>query len=153
LTGVEAEGGQVVLGVGEDGQVAVKVSDLADATLESQRRIQVRGAGREQRQLDLRHGQAISPEPRAGQRKPAHFVSSPAPIHAHGSGGVSLRFTWSMALLADAVVLLRTRALLARPAPPQLLADLIPFQLSLELGTQAAMSIPPAQNANPHNPQ
>lgn len=65
----------------------------------------------------------------------------------------SLRFTWSMALLADAAVLLRTRALLAQSAPPLLLADLMPVQLSLQLAAEAAMSIPPAQNANPQNLQ
>ena len=41
----------------------------------------------------------------------------------------SLRFTWSMALLADAVVLLRARALLAAPAvQPALLRQLAPRQ-------------------------
>src|ERR1035441_10497168 len=45
----------------------------------------------------------------------------------------SLRFTWAMALLADAAVLLRARALLGRPTPRQLLAGLMPLQLSLEL--------------------
>ena len=63
----------------------------------------------------------------------------------------SLRFTWSMALLADAAVLLRTRALLARPAPDLLLADLMPLQLSLELGTEVAMAISPAQTTNSQN--
>jgi hypothetical protein len=38
-----------------------------------------------------------------------------------------------MALLADAAVLLRARALLGRPTPRQLLAGLMPLQLSLEL--------------------
>jgi hypothetical protein len=50
----------------------------------------------------------------------------------------SLRFTWVLALLADAVVLLRARAMLGRPAPPQLLAGLMPFQLSLELEAEDA---------------
>jgi len=45
----------------------------------------------------------------------------------------SLRFTWAMALLADAAVLLRARALLGRPPLRPLLADLMPTQLSLEL--------------------
>jgi hypothetical protein len=45
----------------------------------------------------------------------------------------SLRFTWTMALLADAAVLLRARALLGRPPLRPLLANLMPFQLSLEL--------------------
>ena len=48
LTGEEAEGGEVGLGVGEDGQVAVEVGDLAVAALEGQGVIQMRGAGREQ---------------------------------------------------------------------------------------------------------
>ena len=65
----------------------------------------------------------------------------------------SLRFTWVMALLADAVVLLRARALLGRPAVRPLLVDLLPRQLSLELGAEVAKSVPPAQNANPQNPQ
>lgn len=42
-----------------------------------------------------------------------------------------------MALLADAVVLLRARALLGRPRPRQLLAGLMPLQLSLELGAES----------------
>jgi hypothetical protein len=65
----------------------------------------------------------------------------------------SLRFTWTMALLADAAVLLRARALLGRPTPRPLLADLMPLQLSLELGAEAARSFPPTQNANPQKPQ
>src|ERR1044071_4856989 len=65
----------------------------------------------------------------------------------------SLRFTWVMALLADAVVLLRARALLGRPTLRPLLANLMPLQLSLELGAEAALSFAPTQNANPQNPQ
>lgn len=65
----------------------------------------------------------------------------------------SLRFTWAMALLADAAVLLRARALLGRPPCRPPLADLMPFQLPLELGANAAASFPPPQNANPQNPQ
>ena len=56
----------------------------------------------------------------------------------------SLRFTWTMALLADAAVLLRTRALLGRPTARPLLADLMPLQLALELGAEAATPFPPA---------
>jgi hypothetical protein len=44
-----------------------------------------------------------------------------------------LRFTWAMALLADAVVLLRTRVLVGRPTSRSLLAELMPTQLSLRL--------------------
>jgi hypothetical protein len=55
----------------------------------------------------------------------------------------SLRFTWTMALLADAAVLLRARALLGRPTLRPLLADLMPHQLSLELGAEAVRSFPP----------
>jgi hypothetical protein len=42
-----------------------------------------------------------------------------------------LRFTWTMALLADAAMLLRARALLRQPSLRLLLAELMPFQLSL----------------------
>jgi hypothetical protein len=65
----------------------------------------------------------------------------------------SLRFTWTMALLADAAVLLRARALLGRPVLRPLLTHLMPFQLSLELGAEAATPFLPGQNANPHDPQ
>jgi hypothetical protein len=64
-----------------------------------------------------------------------------------------LRFTWAMALLADAAVLLRTRALLERPVPRSLLAALMPVQLSLELGADAAQSVLPAANPNPQKHQ
>ena len=50
----------------------------------------------------------------------------------------SLRFTWVMALLADAVVLLRARALLGRPFSRPLLAHLMPVQLALERGVEPA---------------
>lgn len=43
----------------------------------------------------------------------------------------SLRFTWTVCLLADAVVLLRAQALLSRPALEQPLSALLPDQLSL----------------------
>lgn len=65
----------------------------------------------------------------------------------------SLRFTWVMSLLADAAVLLRAQALLAQPTPRPLLADLMPVQLSLELGPEAVIPISPAKNGNPQNPQ
>ena len=58
-----------------------------------------------------------------------------------------------MALLADAVVLLRARAMVGRPAPPQLLAGLMPFQLSLELEAEDAPPFLPKQNANPQKTQ
>ena len=51
----------------------------------------------------------------------------------------SLRFTWVIALLE-------------RPIPRPLLADLLPTQLSLELEEEAAMRFSPKQNANPQNP-
>ena len=76
--------------------------------------------------------------------------------HQLGLGSVflnGLRFTWAMALLADAAVLLRARALLEGPAPRPLLAGLMPVQLSLELGAGVAMSVLPATNLNPHNHQ
>ena len=65
----------------------------------------------------------------------------------------SLRFTWTMALLADAAVLLRARVLLEQPPPRRLLADLLPVQLALELESEAAMSFLPKQNQNSKNPQ
>ena len=52
----------------------------------------------------------------------------------------SLRFTWVIALLE-------------RPIPRPLLADLLPTQPSLELEEEAAMRFSPKQNANPQNPQ
>jgi len=69
--------------------------------------------------------------------------------HQLGLGDVflnSLRFTWVMALLADAAVLLRARALLGRPIPRPLLAGLLPIQLSLELEATATA----AGSANPN---
>jgi hypothetical protein len=65
----------------------------------------------------------------------------------------SLRFTWVMALLADAVVLLRARALLGRPTLRPLLADLMPHQLSLDLAENTTTPPLPMPNANPQNPQ
>ena len=65
----------------------------------------------------------------------------------------SLRFTWAMALLADAAVLLRARALLGRPTPRQLLAGLMPLQLSMELDAETIAPRPPKRNANPQNTQ
>jgi hypothetical protein len=64
-----------------------------------------------------------------------------------------LRFTWAMALLADAAVLLRVRALLERPVPRSLLAALMPVQLSLELEADAAQSVLPAVNPSLQNHQ
>jgi hypothetical protein len=65
----------------------------------------------------------------------------------------SLRFTGVMSLLADAAVLLRARALLARPVMRPLLSDLLPVQLSLELAVEAPRPFRPEQNVNPKNPQ
>ena len=45
----------------------------------------------------------------------------------------SLRLTWIMGLLADAVALLRAHAILKQPQSPNLLRDLMPTQLTLEL--------------------
>ena len=45
----------------------------------------------------------------------------------------SLRLTWTLGLLADAVTLLRAYALLAQPRPVPLLHQLMPNQLNLEL--------------------
>jgi hypothetical protein len=65
----------------------------------------------------------------------------------------SLRFTWTMALLADAAVLLRARALLGRPPRRPRLVDLMPSQLSLELGAETPVPFLPKPNANSQNPQ
>ena len=65
----------------------------------------------------------------------------------------NLRFTWVMALLADAAVLLRARAVLERPPSHPLLAGLLPVQLSLEWEAEAFRSISPDENRNPPNCQ
>lgn len=65
----------------------------------------------------------------------------------------SLRFTWVMSLLADAVVLLRARAMLSQPPQRPLLTELMPYQLSLELEADGTTLFSTAQNANPKNPQ
>jgi len=65
----------------------------------------------------------------------------------------SLRFTWAMALLADAAVLLRARALLGKPASRPLLANLMPRQLALELEVETTKPPSPTINANSQNPQ
>jgi hypothetical protein len=64
----------------------------------------------------------------------------------------SLRFTWVMGLLADAVVLLRARALLERPPRRSLLANLMPLQLSLALD-ENTNPFSTAHITNPQNPQ
>jgi hypothetical protein len=58
-----------------------------------------------------------------------------------------------LALLPDAAVLLRARALLGQPVIRPLLTRLMPFQLKLELGVDAATSWSPEQNANLQNHQ
>lgn len=45
----------------------------------------------------------------------------------------SLRLTWIVCLLADTVALLRVRAVLCEPEAPELLAELLPKQLPLQL--------------------
>jgi hypothetical protein len=65
----------------------------------------------------------------------------------------SLRFTWMISLLADAAVLLRARVLLGRPVIRPLLADLMPFQLSLDLGLETPRPVFREPNANPQEPQ
>jgi hypothetical protein len=65
----------------------------------------------------------------------------------------SLRFTWTMALLADAAVLLRARALLGRPPLRPLLTNLMPSQLSLKLEAETPMPCLPKPNTNSQNPQ
>ena len=61
----------------------------------------------------------------------------------------SLRFTWTMALLADAARLLRARALLEHPPSRRLLADLMPVQLTLKLETETTTSFLSKENQNP----
>jgi len=65
----------------------------------------------------------------------------------------SLRFTWVMSLLADAVVLLRASALLSQPPRRPLLAELLPTQLPLELAANTPMRFSDSQNTNPQNSQ
>lgn len=48
---------------------------------------------------------------------------------------------------------LRARALLGRPPGRSLLANLMAFQLPLELGEETMTPFSPAQNTNPQNPQ
>ena len=50
----------------------------------------------------------------------------------------SLRLTWCVSLLADAVVLLRALALLRAPRRRELLAELAPRQILLEFGSEEA---------------
>ena len=63
-----------------------------------------------------------------------------------------LRFTWMMSLLADAAVLLRARALLGRPPPHRLLAELIPTQLSFGLAVEEAAQFSSQKNRKPQKP-
>ncbi|ODU25207.1 MAG: hypothetical protein ABS95_00305 [Verrucomicrobia bacterium SCN 57-15] len=65
----------------------------------------------------------------------------------------SLRFTWVMSLLADAVVLLRARALLSQPPSRPLLAELLPAQLPLKLEPGVTTSFSSTQNINPPKTQ
>ena len=64
-----------------------------------------------------------------------------------------LRFTWAMALLADAAIILRARLLLGRPTARPLLGGLMPTQLSLWLPPESGGMISPETNSNPPNPQ
>ncbi len=64
----------------------------------------------------------------------------------------SLRF-WMISLLADAAVLLRARALLGRPVIRPMLADLMPFQLSLNRGPETPRPVFREPNANPQESQ
>src|ERR1019366_5984446 len=87
----ETEGRQIVLGVGEDGQMPVEVSHLTVVTLEGQIVIQMRGPRRKKGQLHLRHGMDLPVATTPCQPKPAQLNSSQPANHAQGSGGVSLR--------------------------------------------------------------
>ncbi len=64
-----------------------------------------------------------------------------------------LRFTWVMALLADAAVLLRARVLVGRPTSRSLLAELMPTQLSLGLPTEDLTMFSLDAHQNSRNPQ
>jgi hypothetical protein len=60
-----------------------------------------------------------------------------------------LRFTWAMALLADAAVLLRARLLLGRPVSQPLLAGLMPQQLPLGLEVEEGAGFSSETNSKP----
>jgi hypothetical protein len=64
-----------------------------------------------------------------------------------------LRFTWAMALLADAAVLLRARVLVGRPTSRSLLAELMPTQLSLGLPMEDSTMFSLDAHQNSQNPQ
>lgn len=64
-----------------------------------------------------------------------------------------LRFTWAMALLADAAVLLRARVLLGQPTPPTLLAEMMPRQLPLGLQVGNGQGSSLETNSKPQNLQ
>jgi hypothetical protein len=64
-----------------------------------------------------------------------------------------LRFTWAMALLADAAVLLRARVLVGRPTSRSLLAELMPTQLSLGLPMEGSTMFSLDAHRNSQNPQ
>ena len=64
-----------------------------------------------------------------------------------------LRFTWAMALLADAAVLLRARLLVGRPPSRSLLAELMPTQLSLGLPMEDSTMFSLDAHQNSRNPQ
>ena len=75
---------------------------------------------------------------------PVRPWSEPAPSYEKNQLGLSqvfrngLRLTWVMSLLADAVVILRARAIVGRPPGRPLLDAWTPTQLSLELPTEDA---------------
>jgi hypothetical protein len=64
-----------------------------------------------------------------------------------------LRFTWAMALLADAAVLLRALLLRGRPVSRPLLAGLMPVQLPLGLEVEDGAGFSPETNSKPQNLQ
>ena len=66
-----------------------------------------------------------------------------------GRGRSQSRFTWAMALLADAAVLLRARVLLGQPPSQSLLAGLMPRQLPLKLTVESDERLSPETNWNP----
>ena len=78
LAGEKAESGEVGGGVGEDGQVAVEVRDLAVARRDGQGLVELGGAGGKERQLDVRHDREVAAGAGAHQPKTAHVVSTPS---------------------------------------------------------------------------
>lgn len=76
LGGEEAETGQVVGAMGEDGQVAVEINDLIVPARERQLSRDGGRADGKQRQLDLRHGRIFSAAAAAGKPETTGVLGS-----------------------------------------------------------------------------